>query len=177
MREAPQSEKAFHQGEVGELKVGAVLDKWESDAEVIVLHDRQMPRGRGNIDHLVVSPTGVFVVDAKAIKGKVGAQTSLFGKAKLRVRGRDQTKLIDGLDRQMAAVRGALESSGYQEVPVKGVLCFTGPDLPLIGGKEILGHLLLGRKGLRKRLQKKGPISSEAVNKIAESLATTLPPA
>jgi hypothetical protein len=104
-------------------------------------------------------------------------QTPLFGKAKLRVRGRDRTNLIYGLDRQVAAIRGALEAGGYQEVPVQGILCFTDADLPLVGGKKIRGHLLLYRKGLRKRLQKKGPISSEAINTIAQVIATALPPA
>jgi hypothetical protein len=176
LREAPQSEKAFRQGEIGELKVGEVLEECAADGSVVVLHDRRMPRGRGNIDHVAVAPTGVFVIDAKAIKGKVGVQTKLFGKAKLRVRGRDRTNLIDGLDRQVAAIRGALEAGGYQ-VPVQGVLCFTDADLPLVGGKEMRGHLLLGRKGLKKRLQKKGLISSEAISAMAHVIATALPPA
>jgi hypothetical protein len=175
--EAPQSEKAFHQGEIGEQKVGVFLEECAVDGPAVVLHDRKMPGGHGNIDHVAVAPTGVFVIDAKAIKGKVGVQTPLFGKAKLRVRGRDRTNLIDGLDRQVAAIRGALEAGGYQEVPVQGVLCFTDADLPLVGGKEVRGHLLLYRKGLRKRLQKQGPISSEAMSAIAEALATTLPSA
>ena len=146
LREAPQSERAFHQGEIGELKVGAFLEECAVDGSMIVLHDRRMPRGRGNIDHMAVAPTGVFVIDAKAIKGKVGVQTKLFGKAKLRVHGRDRTNLIDGLDRQVAAIRGALEAGGCQEVSVQGVLCFTDADLPLFGGKEIRGHLLLEGK-------------------------------
>ena len=29
-----------------------------------LLHDRRMPRSRANIDHLVVTPTGVYVIDA-----------------------------------------------------------------------------------------------------------------
>lgn len=177
VREAPQTEKAFHQGEVGELKVGAFLDKCAGDGTMVVLHDRRMPGGHGNIDHLAVASTGVFVIDAKAIKGKVGVQTPLFGQQKLRVRGRDRTNLIDGLDRQVTVVRDALGKSGHGEVSVQGVLCFTDADLPLIGGKEIREHLLLGRKGVRKRLQKQGPISSEAMSAIAKVIATALPPA
>lgn len=177
VRNPPQSETAFHKGEIGELKIGAFLDKCATDGSITVLHDRRMPGGHGNIDHLAVAPTGVFVIDAKAIKGKVEVQTPLFGKPKLRVRGRDRTKLIDGLDRQVAAVRTVLEADGYQQAPVQGVLCFTDADLPLIGGKEIRGHLLLYGRGLRKRLAKKGPISLEASNTIAHAIARALPPA
>jgi len=32
----------------------------------VVLHDRRRPGASGNIDHLVLGPTGVFVVDSKA---------------------------------------------------------------------------------------------------------------
>lgn len=36
-----------------------------------VLHDRRVPGTRGNIDHIVVAPAGVFVVDAKRHKGLI----------------------------------------------------------------------------------------------------------
>jgi len=71
-----------------------------------------MHGGHGNIDHLAITATGVFVIDAKNIKGKVRVAKPLFGAAKLRITGRDRTKLIDGLDRQAFtgdwAHRGAL---------------------------------------------------------------------
>ncbi len=41
-----------------------------------------MPGGHGNIDHLAVAPTGVFVIDAKDIKGKVRVANPLFAAAK-----------------------------------------------------------------------------------------------
>lgn len=37
-----------------------------------MLHDRRVPDTRGNIDHIIVAPAGVFVVDAKNHKGKIG---------------------------------------------------------------------------------------------------------
>lgn len=36
-----------------------------------VLHDRRVPGTRGNIDHLVVAPAGIFVVDAKRYDGLI----------------------------------------------------------------------------------------------------------
>ena len=70
-----------------------------------LLHDRRMPRGRGNIDHLAVAPTGVCVTDAKAHKGKVRIARPVFGLEKLLINSRDRTRLLDGLDRQVEAVR------------------------------------------------------------------------
>jgi hypothetical protein len=173
----PQSVKAFDKGGVGERRVGAFLDKRAAGGQIIALHDRRMPGGWGNIDHLAITSMCVFVIDAKNYKGKVRVQTPLFGKSKLRVSGRDRTKLIDGLDRQVAAVRDVLDRAGHSEVPVQGVLCFTSGDLPLFGTLKMRGHLLLYRKRLGKRLCKKGPISPETINAIAQTLAAALPPA
>ncbi len=37
----------------------------------VVLHDRRVPGTRANIDHLVIGPTGVWVVDSKAYRAPV----------------------------------------------------------------------------------------------------------
>jgi hypothetical protein len=36
----------------------------------VVLHDRAIPGCPGNVDHLLVGPTGVFVVDSKLWSGR-----------------------------------------------------------------------------------------------------------
>jgi hypothetical protein len=71
------------------------------------LHNRRMPRGRGDIDHIAVTPSGVFVIDTKDWGGTVRVASPLLGTPQLLVGGRDRTKLVDGLDRQVAAVRAA----------------------------------------------------------------------
>ena len=86
----------------------------------VILHDRRMPQGRRHIDHVAIAPTGVFVIDAKAHSGNVRIDSPLFGSAKLRIAGRDSTKLIDGLDRQVAAVSDALARAGHPDVTVQG---------------------------------------------------------
>ena len=48
--------------------MGARLDVILSPT-VRVLHDRRIPGTRANIEHLVVCPTGVLVVDAKRYVG------------------------------------------------------------------------------------------------------------
>jgi len=37
-------------------------------ARFVVLHDRRVPGSRANIDHLIIGPTGVWVVDSKAYR-------------------------------------------------------------------------------------------------------------
>jgi hypothetical protein len=175
LRGVPRHEWPFRRGEVGEKAVAASLERRTADGPTVILHDRRMPGGRGNIDHLAVAPTGVFVIDAKAIKGKVRVAGSLFGAAKLVIEGRDRTKLIDGLDRQVSAVRDALAAGGHADVPVQGVLCFTTADLPLLGTRKMRGHLLLYRRALAKRLNTHGPIQPSTIDTLARALATALP--
>jgi hypothetical protein len=173
LREPPQHETAFRQGARGEAAVGASLEKRTADSPTILLHDRRMPGGHGNIDHLAIAPSGIYVIDAKDHMGRVSITTPLFGKPKLLIGGRDSSKLLDGLDRQIAAVRAAL---GDADLPaVHGVLCFTQADLPLLG-RTARSHLLLYRKQLAKRLNAKGPWRADQINATAASLAAALPP-
>ncbi len=177
LRGAPRHEWAFRRGELGEKAVAATLERRTARGPAVILHDRRMPGGRGNIDHLAVAPVGVFVIDAKAIRGKVRVVGSLFGATRLVINGRDRTKLIDGLDRQVSAVRDALAAGGHPDVPVQGVLCFTTADLPMLGTQKMRGHLLLHPRALAKRLNTSGPMQSSAIELLARALAAALPPA
>jgi hypothetical protein len=66
----------------------------------VVLHDRKVPNTRGNIDHLVIAPSGIWIVDAKNYNGKVEVRDCggwFSTDLRLHVNNRDQTKLVDGL--------------------------------------------------------------------------------
>ncbi len=102
-------------------------------------------------------------------------RTPLFGQPKLFVAGRDRTKLIDGLDRQVAAVTDALAG---EDIPaVRGVLCFTRAELPLLGTTRVRGHLLLYRKALAKRLNAHGPLDAKRIEAVARQVAAAMPAA
>ena len=64
----PQSTRAWAIGAAGEEKLAAELDKVRG---LRLLHDRRIPGTRGNIDHIVIGPAGVFVVDAKNHQGSI----------------------------------------------------------------------------------------------------------
>lgn len=177
LREPPQHETAFHRGDLGEKAVAESLERRVADGPAVILYDRRMPGGRGNIDLLAVAPAGVFVIDAKDIMGKVQIASPLFQADKLLISGYNRTKLIDGLDRQVAAVRAALDDGDHTGVTVQGVLCFTKADLPRLGTLKMRGHLLLYRKPLAKRLNADGPLDSTAIDALARTLAEALPPA
>jgi len=52
---APQHEVALRHGQLGEESVGTLLDERTAHGLAIVLHDRRMPRGRGNVDHIAIA--------------------------------------------------------------------------------------------------------------------------
>ena len=55
-------------GALGERATAKVLRQLE-DQGWVVLHD--LPAGRGNVDHIVVGPAGVFLLDSKRLGGTV----------------------------------------------------------------------------------------------------------
>lgn len=127
-----QSTTAWDRGAIGEEMLGARLDSLAGSG-MAVLHDRRIPRSRANIDHLVVTPSGVWVIDAKHYQGR--PRLRIEGgivrprREKLSVGQRDCTKLVDGVLGQVEHVRSVVS-----DVPVIGALCFVGADWPLIGG-------------------------------------------
>jgi len=178
-QDTPQNEKAWEDGAIGEEAVAAHLAARCPD--VVVLNDRRMPRSRANIDHIAVAPSGVWVIDAKRYKGKIEVRKSLFGDAKLVIRGRDQTKLVKGLERQVDTVRAGLATI-EQDAPVNGCFCFINPDgqaggsgLPLLWTLTIDDFPLYYPRRLSKRLNQAGVIRPEQIAVLAEALAVLFP--
>jgi hypothetical protein len=120
-----QATTAWKVGADGERRVAEVLADVDG---IAVLHDRLMPASRANIDHLVIGPAGVHVIDAKKYTGAVEvreAGTLFRSDPRLYVNGRDRTSVVDGVEGQVDAVRSVL-GDRFGHVPVHGVLCFVG---------------------------------------------------
>jgi hypothetical protein len=160
--------------DLGEKSVAESLERRTAGGRAVILENRRMPGGQGDIDLVAVAPAGVYVIDVKAIEGKVRVVSPPVGESKLLVNGRDQRKWIDGLDRQVAEVRDALGTDQH-DVAIHGVLCFTLAHLPPLGTLTIRGHLLLHRKTLVKRLNAGGPLAPAAIGTLASRLAAALP--
>lgn len=69
LRDDPQSTRAWDAGAAGEERLGCRLSDLAAE-DLRVLHDRRIPGSRANIDHLAVTPTGVWVIDAKKYQGR-----------------------------------------------------------------------------------------------------------
>jgi Nuclease-related domain len=172
LQKEPQHERAWASGAEGEEVVATTLEE-RCAASVCLLHDRRIPGSRANIDHLAVTPTGVWVIDTKKYKGKAEVRKPLFGQAKLLINGRDKSKLAEGLAKQVALVEAVVDAG----VPVHGAFCLVDADLPLFGTLTFRGYRLLYRKALAKRLNATGPLTAETVREIAAVLAARFPDA
>jgi len=173
-----ESTTAWKSGATGESKVGAHLEAIASD-QIIVLHDRRIPRTRANIDHVVVTRAGVWVVDAKRYRDKrpeLRIEGGLFRpRVEKLIVGGDRTKLVDGVLRQVGLVSEAL-GNAVGAVPVTGALCFVDADWPLLGGSfRTRGVEILWPKKLAKLLAAAdGPVDVAAT---AAAIAGHFPPA
>ena len=176
----PTSTQVFAQGAEGERRLAAKLEKGCDD--VLFLHNRRRGPGArsGDIDHLAVAPSGVWVIDAKHYPGAkvdVAISGGFLGRPrveKLVVRGRDSGKLVASLTRQHEAVSAALAS---YDVPVRAMFCFIGADLPWLRVPEIQGYAVRGISDTRKQLRVDGPLDAAARQEIWETLARAFGPA
>jgi hypothetical protein len=171
----PQSTRAWAKGARGEEKLAAALADLP---DVVALHDRSVPGTRGNIDHLVIAPAGVFVVDAKHYDGRLQIRDKggLFRTDEhLYVGGRDCSRLADNMGWQVKAVETCLVAAGCT-LAVTPVLCFIDVDWPLLFAPDSFrGVLLKNPKSLRKTITAAQTLHGVEIDRLARTLAKGLP--
>jgi hypothetical protein len=167
--QAPQHETAWKSGAIGEELVAESLEHRCGD-RCRFLHDRRVPGSRANIDHIAIAPSGVWVIDAKNHNGKIRVDTTRKHGERLFIGRRNQTKLVDGLDRQVGLVRAAVGALD-PDVPVRGAFCFTDADMPLLRRLSVAGYPLRWRKGMAKLLDEDGPVLPEQIAFLTRELA------
>jgi hypothetical protein len=173
----PQSTRAWASGAVGERGLAEALGHIEG---LQVLHDRRVPRTRGNIDHIVVAAAGVFVVDAKHYRGliRIRNRGGLFKiDDRLYVGSHDCSELAENMGWQVAAVQAAIFASGIDPAPsVTPVLCFVDGEWPLFGSPaSYKGVRLEGKRSIKKLVSAAGSLDAAGVDRVVRVLATALP--
>ena len=173
----PERESAFERGARGERTVAAGLQAacrgglGEAAARSAdAARAGQHRPSRGRADRRVRDRR-------EAHKGKVRIARPVFGPAKLLINGRDRTKLLDGLDRQVEAVRQVLSGIDCTAISIHGVLCFTNADLSWLRTARVRGHLLTYGRALAGELVADGPLTASTVGSLAGALGAALPPA
>lgn len=178
LTDEPQSTRAWARGSQGESELAQAL----ADLEGIgVLNDRRAPGTRGNIDHVVVAPAGVFVVDAKRYAGAIRIRDvgGFFKRdERLYVGRRDCSRLADGLAWQTQAVERALESVDPGLIPpITPVLCFVKGDWPLLSPPQwFRGVRIEGARSITRLIRSAQILDVVAIDRLTRQLALALPP-
>jgi hypothetical protein len=180
--DGPQHERAWAKGARGERENAKWLERLVGDEPIRLIHDRRVPGSKANIDHIAVAASGVMVIDSKKLAGKVRvvSRGGILSQREthLLVGGRKRTNLVEGVERQIAVVRGVLDELGQLGVPVTGALCMANTeDLPLLSRLELRGVVVAGPRRVAKLLKEPGPISPHDIAGIADALERRLPPA
>ena len=166
----------YAQDSVGERRVRAALDSL-TDSGAVVLHDRQVPNTRGNIDHVVIAASGVWIIDARNWEGRV--QRRWVGRRAGRVLfvdGHNRMDAVDKLAWQIQAVRAALTPIGFADAPVTGVLCFTGATWGLLARPLRFGNAVVTWPAkLVTEISGGPPADSALIDLVAQQLRSKLP--
>ncbi len=147
-----------------------------------VLHDRSAPGARGSIGHVVIAPTGIWLVDAMDDTGRVRRRDVGGWRSsgeRLFVGDHNRTKLVDAMGWQVAAVRAQLDDVGLGELPVHPVLCLTVatwgwfPKPFRIGGVLVTWPAALVTSVLRDRADRL--LDDSTIDLLARHLGSALP--
>lgn len=159
-------------GAAGEMRTAAVLSRlerrWRRHRRCIVLHDRIVPGSRANIDHVVVGPSGVWVLDTKAWSGvMVRTEHSTS------VGGRSLTDTFASAVGVSLRVRDLLRCAGFSSVEVTAAVCFDSRSTP---ARRVAGVVEGSVPALRRLMGRPGALSHDEVVAVAAHLSQVLPP-
>jgi Nuclease-related domain len=110
-------------GSDGEERVARLLEV-RFDGRYRAFHDLDV--GRGTIDHVVVGPTGVFVIRSEPWTGRV----QLTERGRLTVDGRDEERAVKRVGHQAAAMRRWLAQADL-DVWIDPCIVLTHTSLPV----------------------------------------------
>lgn len=173
----PSSTTAWSKGADGEERLGARLDGLSSPT-LSVLHDRRIPGTRANIDHIAVTSSGVWVIDAKRYSGRPARRTRgglLSAREELlTVAGRDRSKLVEGVRRQVDVLERIVDG----DAPIHAVLCFIDADWPVLSrGFVVSGVHVLPPRRLFAALSRPAEIAAPTRQAMHDRLRLALGPA
>lgn len=176
----PRTTNAWTLSTPGERRLATHLNRTLA-GDAAVLHDRLVPGALDPIDHVVIGPTGIWVVVARSCSGTVecrdrdswtGADDRLY------VGGRNRTNLIVEATKQIAAVRRALDPAGHGGAPVNGVVCFTNAGWPPLSKTfQLDGVWVTDVKSMTRLVLSAQSFSDAAIDTAGTALRNQLPPA
>jgi hypothetical protein len=158
-------------GKRGELAITEALKRLPDD--YVLLNDLTLPESRGNVDHLVIGPTGLFVIETKNYSGYVKCFRDNW-----QVNGRQISSLSKQAKRNAIAIKNNLDAVFAEhrtKIPFvnallvfvngKGKLKIKEPSIPVLRS-HYLARFITTYKAPKSR----APVSPELTQAIVNHL-------
>jgi hypothetical protein len=138
-----------------------------------VFHD--WDSGRGNVDHFVIGPRGIFVVETKALKGEITCENGKLLQNE-RTIPKDMTKQAKGEAKAVSELVRSTAGVGAWVVPV---LCFSRATLSCYGSSNDVELTNLGslNKFIMTQRERYSPREVKAIVHLLEKRLETSPAA
>lgn len=158
-----RSAELWERGAQGEVATALALA--ELPPPWVALHDLRWPdRPRANIDHVVVGPGGVFVIDSKEWSGEVSLQDEV-----LRQNGRRRDGAVDGVREAAQAIGRVIGSKTVVPIPV---LCVGADDRTAGRSRDVL---ICSRSNVTRMLMSRHPyLDANEVMSLSSSISGSL---
>jgi hypothetical protein len=111
----------------------------------VVLHDRQIPGARANVDHLVIGPTGVWLVDSKSYRARLRVRRGAAWAGKYRVPTESAAWEAERVGRLLGMPVRAIVAVHGEGLRRRGIVT---DGVPVIPARRLCRHLRRGRRVL-----------------------------
>lgn len=165
--------RTWRKGAAGERRTARMLRPLRRRGYT-VLHDRALPSGRANVDHLVIGPTGVFVVDTK--NWDKNRRVTRRGRY-VRVGRTSGDKVVSSVLYETSRVAEVLTRAADRPVEVVPVVAIHGAAVPLLRVMEVSGVPLMRASQVRGWIGRQGArLSAAEVTALSAAAERLLPP-
>jgi Nuclease-related domain len=170
-RTLPAQPHQLGPGQPSGVDAGSRLEHYLRGSDAVVLHQRRLPGKLRKINHIVVGPAGITVVEGRHYR----CRKARFKGGQLCVGKRDRTDLVDRVLNQAAAVRELLGGTPYAGVNVEAALALGNVwGEPVVRTWDGRSLIVWGTGLIAEAASRPGPLSADEVNGLASYLAGEL---
>jgi hypothetical protein len=160
---------SYRKGAIGEALVGYILESLPDD--YVVINGLKPKPHSGDIDHMVIGPSGVYAIDTKNWKGVAAAD----GKGEVLWNGKPPDKpAAKNLTRTIMSIKEKIRGLSSSDLFIQGILAFPSARVEARWGstghvhcvtdEKLYDYIVKNKKGKR--------LTKEAINDISEALFT-----
>ena len=135
-----------------------------------VLHGCRLDRATARIDHLVVAPSGVWVVIADHSPGRLDVAGTVEGSTVVTIDAIDRSAMVRSASRGADHVASVLAPAGFDWLPVSAALCFTNARRTARTRRVAAPVAILGPAELVDHAAVPGPLLASDALRVADVL-------